>query len=109
MPKTTRRNWSVEQKAEILRRFHESGLSREAFAREEGISGSVLGNWVRKEREGGMSRLSPGLVSVRLKSSDDSLEQGFLDVVVHGGRLVRVRPGFDEKLLEQLVVALERC
>ncbi len=109
MPKRTRRRWSAEEKAEILRRFRDSGLSKEAFARTEGISGSGLGNWLRKERERGASESQPALVAVCVKPREASLDEGFLEIVVRGDRRIRVRPGFDETAVRRLVVVLEQC
>ncbi len=106
MAKKIRRRWSPEEKAEILGRFHASGLSREAFGREEGISSTVLGNWLQKKSKREIAAPNPGLVPVRVKCKDLA---STIDILLRGGRRVRVVEGFDEKLLEQVISTLERC
>jgi len=105
MPKKVRRRWSQDERAEILRRFHEGGLTQEAFSRQEGMHSSVLGNWLRKERDG--ARRRQGVVPVRLKN--DAPNGSAIEIVVEGGRRICVSPGFDEEFLRQVIAALERC
>ena len=108
MQKKVRRSWSPEEKAKVLGRFRTSGLSREAFARKEGISPSVVGNWLRKQTTEAVRGSKSGIVPVEVKR-DDSCDPGYLEIVVHGGRRIRVEQGFDEELLQHLIATLERC
>ncbi len=104
MPKKTRRRWSPEEKAEITERFHASGLSREAFARQEDIAASVLSNWIRKSR-GALLEPQPGLVAVQVKR-EKHVDDGLIEIIVRDFR-IRVRRGFDAELLGQVIAALE--
>ena len=47
-PKRTRRVHSPEYKAEVVRLCEGSGKSPEVIAREMGLSGSLVRNWVRQ-------------------------------------------------------------
>ncbi len=63
MPKKERRRFTPEQRAEILREFHSSGLTKGAFARQKGLHSSMLGNWLREEQE--LSEPSPTVIRRR--------------------------------------------
>ena len=103
-----RRRFSLSEKAEILRRYHASGLSIQAFARGEEVSANAVGSWLRKETNGESSGASSGLVPVQVKRAERP-DHGVIEIVLRDGCRIRVRQGFDEKLLEQVVVTLHRC
>ncbi len=107
MAKKPRRRFTLEQRAEILGKFHDSGLTKEAFARQEGYHSSMLGNWLRKEREA--SHPTPTLVPVDVKPRKPPVAASSLDIVLRSGHRIHVASGFDADLLRQLVAALERC
>jgi len=107
MTKKTRRRFNAEQRAEILRDYHQSGLSKEAFARQRGLHSSMLGNWLRKEK--GADTSPPSLIPVRVKPPESPAEPPSFEVVLRGGISIRVARGFDAELLRQLVDTLERC
>ncbi len=50
MPLGKRKRLSEEQRKAILKRYHQSELTREAFAAQEGMCTATLGNWLRAER-----------------------------------------------------------
>ncbi len=46
-----RRRWSVQEKAALVRRTYEPGMSVSLVARQEGVAASLLFQWRRLERE----------------------------------------------------------
>ncbi len=55
-----RRRWSVQEKAELVRRTYEPGMSVSLVARQEGVAASLLFQWRRLEREGALVAVSAG-------------------------------------------------
>ena len=97
------RRWSTEEKAETLRRFEASGLSREEFARQASLAPSSLSNWIRKRAS---ISPQPGLVPVQVKAAAPS-DPALVEIVLRGGRRIRVSQGFDADLLRKVIAALE--
>lgn len=55
-----RRRWSAQEKAALVRRTYEPGMSVSLVARETGISASQLFQWRKLEREGALIAVSAG-------------------------------------------------
>ena len=55
-----RRRWSVQEKAALVRRTYEPGMSVSLVARQEGVSASLLFQWRQLEREGALTAVSAG-------------------------------------------------
>ena len=55
-----RRRWSVQEKAALVRRTYEPGMSVSLVARQEGVSASLLFQWRKLEREGALTAVSAG-------------------------------------------------
>ncbi len=55
-----RRRWSVQEKAALVRRTFEPGMSVSLVARQEGVAASLLFQWRRLEREGALVAVSAG-------------------------------------------------
>lgn len=55
-----RRRWSVQEKAALVRRTYEPGMSVSLVARETGVSASQLFQWRKLEREGALIAVSAG-------------------------------------------------
>ena len=55
-----RRRWSVQEKAALVRRTFEPGMSVSLVARQEGVSASLLFQWRKLEREGALTAVSAG-------------------------------------------------
>ena len=104
--KQRRTSVQIEQ---MVREFHDSGLSGRQFCLREGLPSSVLYRYLRR-RTSGESGSGDGLVAVELASRQPGLETGGsgLAVVLAGGRKIAVNAGFDSVTLQRLVQALER-
>jgi transposase-like protein len=106
----------------VLGQWRRSGLTAREFCAEHGLSEPSFYAWRREigrrdqERTAGTqatpavsaSRRSaaaalPAFVPVRIEASAACA----LEVVVAGGRLLRVRPGFDAEVLRHLLAVLE--
>jgi transposase-like protein len=55
-----RRRWSLGEKAALVRRTYEPGMSVSLVARQEGISAGLLFQWRRLERQGALMAVSSG-------------------------------------------------
>ena len=55
-----RRRWSVQEKAALVRRTYEPGMSVSLVARQEGVSASLLFQWRKLEREGALTAVTAG-------------------------------------------------
>jgi len=55
-----RRRWSLQEKAALVRRTYEPGMSVSLVARQEGVAASLLFQWRRLEREGALVAVSAG-------------------------------------------------
>ena len=106
MPKKARRKWSAHEKAEMVQQFHASGLSKAEFGRRMKINPNVLRNWLKKEQEPSPKRQA--VVPVRVKRAKAKANAPGFEVVLRGGRVIRVTGGFDQDLFVKLVAALER-
>lgn len=87
---------------ELLEEQTESGLSVTAFAEQVGVSAATLYSW-RRRLQGGGRRAR--LLEVEVVS-EERREPMTLEV---GRFRIAVRPDFDDRALQRLVVALQRC
>ena len=55
-----RRRWSATEKAALVRKTYEPGMSVSLVARQEGVSASLLFTWRRLDREGALVAVSAG-------------------------------------------------
>lgn len=88
-----------------------SGLTLRAFAAAQGISPNTLAWWKYTRRRGDHSPQpdpAPRLVAVDVLP--DETRGGGIEIVLRGGRVVRVRGPIDTDLLARVVTVLEeRC
>jgi hypothetical protein len=92
----------------IIERQVSSGLSASAYCQRNGIAASSFFAWKRRLRLAG-----PQFVEVKTAEADSLPLSGAqprsepIEILLRGGRSVRVPSGFDPALLGQIVVALE--
>lgn len=106
----------------LLQRWKQSGLPKTDFAQREKISPDVLYWWDREIQRRDQGRRPAAARSRKRQASPATRHDTFIPVrvieptppaapssleVVAGGRLVRVRPGFDPETLRRLVAVLE--
>ena len=88
-----------------LREWRRSGLTGRDFCARHSLSEPSFYAWRReicqRDRERSAAKRSPAFVPVRVVGAEP------LEVVVRGGRVVRVAAGFDAEQLRAVVAALE--
>lgn len=88
-----------------LKAWQRSGLSGRDFCRRYSLSEASFYGWrreiARRDRERAAARQQPAFVPVAVVAAEP------LEVVVRGGRVVRVGHGFDAAHLRAVVAALE--
>ena len=126
---TTRRSWSRQQKRAIVAEVDVDGATLSQVARRHGIAPSLLFRWRRslgsvtgrQQASSGIAAstpATPGFVPVMLAppaaainppapAAPLAVRPGAIEVVLDGGRLVRVEADADMDLLVRVVEALE--
>ena len=93
-----------ERRAELLHAYAEGGLTRAAFARQEGLKYSTFATWVPGRREGARPADKPKAAGRPVRFTELRLAaRSGLEVVLPGGLLVR---GPDAAAVAALVRAL---
>lgn len=108
----TRRQWSEEEKASIV---EEAGNcpNISALARRHGLKPSLLFRWRREQRDAeGAAIKPPVFVPVTLPAlppppTIPAAKSGTIDILIAGGRTVRVGGGVDTGALVRIIRALE--
>ena len=90
---------------QVIGQWQASGQSVSAFCREHGLSEGGFYAW-RKRFVG--QEQGPTFVPVRvIPDTGVEPEAAAIEVALVGGRLVRIRPGFDPETLKRLLGVLE--
>lgn len=114
----TRRSWSREQKAAIVAEVGVSGASVSQVARRHGLNAGLLFRWRREFQYGHGSPESkadngtpaaPAFVPIMLPApgAPAPVKPGLIEIVIAGGRTVRVSTDVDTAALVRIVTALE--
>lgn len=92
-----------------MRQFRSSGLSVRAFCEEQGLSQPSFYAWRRTlvARDKATLRFVPVQVTPQLQPMAPDMSTGAVELVLHGGRRLRIGPGFDEPTLTRLLALLE--
>ena len=106
----SRSRWTISMARDVINAQVDSGLSVPAFAQREGLDVNRLYRW--RGRLAGMKATvpqppGPGFVEVR-SAPAASCPSAPIEVVLHGGRVVRVPKSFDADTLRRVVEALEQ-
>jgi Transposase len=89
---------------DLVDRQRASGLSVAAFCRRNGVAASSFFAWKRKL---GSTPATPAFVEATVARTPRPLSPRRIEVLLRGGRRVRVGVGFDPTLLTEVVAALE--
>lgn len=95
-----------EEALELGRAFEASGLTRERFAEQAGITVAKLDDWrrrARRERGEGVP-----LVAVELAGPGPWAGGGALTLALDNGRRIEIGRDFEEAVLERLLAVAER-
>jgi len=97
--------WTTADAREVFAAQAGSGLSVAAFTRRLGIGGARLGWWRTRVK---LEPPAPAMLRVHVREEVAAVNGGtVVEVVVGGGRIVRVPRGFDAGELSRIVAALE--
>jgi len=91
----------------LIGRQQQSGLSICAFCDAEGVSQPSFFSW-RKRLRSQQRQTKPQFVPVEIAMPDALTSAGHIEIVLAGGRRVRVAPGFDEQALKSVLAILEQ-
>lgn len=90
---------------QVLARFDASGLSAAAFCRQNAIAESSFFSWRRRLAP---RLVAPAFVEAKVAAAAVAARPACsIEVMLRGGRRVRVRRRFDRVLLAEVVAALE--
>ena len=95
------------QRAQVVERFHQSGLTRSAFARRHGLSAWKLRRWLA-EANGGSKPGSPTMMFGELKLAPAPLPEAVgwaVEVVGANGVTIRLRQALTVRELARLLRA----
>ncbi len=99
---SARTKWS-----RVIREQRKSGLSVKGFCGERNIPASSLFAWRRKlKSETGQSPAASVFVEAKIRGVDDGHSGGVMIELV-GGRRIVVGPGFDRRVLLEVIQTLE--
>jgi transposase-like protein len=110
----------IPQWVQVVRSWQESGLSQMEYCRREGVKKSTLSRWKQQWQQEQASRsVEPGALALRetgpcfvevarpLDLEAGGLALSRFEVLVRGGRTIRLDPCFDAAGLRRLVEVLE--
>lgn len=99
------------QRAKIVERFQQSGLTRAAFARRHGVSAWTLSRWLA-EANGGPKAALPAMMFGEFKLAPAALSapaQWAVELVGANGITIRLRQGLTVREILRLLRAARGC
>jgi hypothetical protein len=108
-----RRRRSQAEAEALVAEFEASGLMRESFCQQRGLSVGTLDKYRRRVHKGNQSGIGSMLPvevdwSTGQKPNGDAGSDDILVVELVSGRRIEVRRGFDVRTLERLLTVLDR-
>ena len=101
--------WTAADAQEALAARNASGLTHIEFAQRSGIGVNRLWWWGRRLNSPASTTASPAMLRVHVREEASVLAamNGVVEIELAGGRIVRVKHGFDPAELRRVVTALE--
>lgn len=93
-----------QQWRQWIREWRASGVTARAFCERRGLAEASFYSWRRVLDQ---RTAQAAFVPVRIVADEPAVPSGGCDVVLAGGRTVRVAPGFDAATLRRLLAVLE--
>ena len=90
-----------------VQQWQDSGLSVRAFCDRYGLAEPTFYAWRRALRR--RAEAAGTFIPVRVAAEEEPAPAGAVEVVLAGGRCLRVRPGFDPATLRHLLAVLEEA
>jgi hypothetical protein len=107
-----RRRRSRVEVEKIVAEFEASGLTRQAFCNQRGLSVTALDKYRRRRHEGpasGPVAMIPVQLSSRIREGSSAEAGSSLLVELRSGLRIEVRRGFDAVTLERLLTVLDKA
>ena len=107
-----RRRRSRVEVEKIVAEFEASGLTRQAFCNQRGLSVTALDKYRRRRHEGpasGPVAMIPVQLSSRIRERSSAEAGSSLLVELRSGLRIEVRRGFDAVTLERLLTVLDKA
>jgi hypothetical protein len=98
----TRRERSREERARLVARWRASGETAREFGIRHGVPATTLYGWARD-----LKKESRAAAFVEIQVREPETSGGVVEIVLAGGRVVRVREVVDAQVLRSVVEALE--
>ena len=102
--KRPRRQWSPEEKAQIVREYQHCGESISGFARRRQLGVPTLRNWI--EMHGEDQARSAAFVELTGLMPEQDRGEYHYELCLASGHTLRLRRGFDSREVQALAVAL---
>ena len=99
--------WTEDLAGEAVAALMASGLGVAEFAQREGVCPHRLARWRRRLNEGGQREPGPAFVELVREGAGIGGDGWWFEVLVAGGRSVRVRGDFEARALRRLLAVLE--
>lgn len=108
---TTRHRRSREEWARWVKRWEASGLPGTKFAQKHGLAHRSLYWWRGRLQTEGESDTSPTetFTEVRVREAEPEKSAAALEIVVHGGQVIRVKGQVDADQLRAVIEVVEGC
>ena len=100
-----RRRFTRAEREQVVEAFRISGVSKNAYAREIGISWITLQRWI--ETVEAEPRIS--LVPVRVMERSQKAGSAWPEYVADSGIRLRIPPGTEQRTVAELLQALRTC
>jgi hypothetical protein len=105
-------NRTTEERVRLVAEQHMSGKTRKAWCEERGINIRTFSNWVRKSRDGTDDTSTVDWVELNSDSASpesDCVRASDIEISA-GPYTIRVKPGFDSRMLSDICRTLcELC
>lgn len=102
MDKRSTRAEKLEHWRRVVGKWRESGATQASFCRERGLPAWQFRYWLKRVSEDGASADGPAFATVSAPGSG-------LRLVLAGGTVLEVEPGFDEGTLRRVLRAVSGC
>jgi transposase-like protein len=104
--KRPRRQWSPEEKSQIVREFQESGRSAHDFCKRQGLAASSLNRWIDHFDAGESGSAAFVELTGLLPQTQAEGDEYHYELTLVSGHRLRLRRGFDSGEVQALAAAL---
>ena len=100
-----RRRFTRAEREQVVQAFRISGVSKNAYAREIGVSWITLQRWIETVE----AEPRTSLIPVRVMECSRKMEPAWPEYVAESGIRLRIPPGTELRTVAELLQALRTC